>query len=199
MRKESLLGVVLPFALFALSCSFDYGSLSDEPEESVPDVVMTEVEYVRVRDGKAVIKLRADSVERYESDRRIVVTAPRFEQYAGDGSEGASGGSSSALIHSETGDVDLSGDVFLAIPEEELTIETETLSWKDEARELQGGAAAPVLVKKTDGSSLSGTGFTADARSRSWTLSGAVSGVFVEEEEEKNGAGDTQTASERQE
>jgi LPS export ABC transporter protein LptC len=176
-------------ALLAGACSFDYGALSDEPPESVPDVVMTEVEYVRVRDGVAVVRLQAESVERYEADRRIVVTAPRFEQYAGDGSEGASGSSSAAVVHSETGDVDLSGGVSLSIPEEELTIETEALSWKDEDRKLKGKEEAPVLVKKIDGSYLSGTGFTADARSRSWELSGSVAGVFVEDEDEGASAG----------
>lgn len=183
MGKKPMSAIVFAALVLSLSCSFDYGALSEETPGAVPDVVMNDVEYVRVRDGEPVVRLQARSVERYESERRMVIDSPRFEQYSDGGAEGAFGGSSTAVVYLESGDVDLSGDVSLSIPDEELVIAAEALSWRDEERKLRGAADKPVLVKKTDGSYLSGVGFEADARSKSWELTGSVTGVLVEEEE----------------
>jgi LPS export ABC transporter protein LptC len=184
MRKGfEFIGAVAAASCLICACSFDYGALSDESPGSIPNVVMNDVEYVRVRGGKAVVRLQAESVERFENDGRMVVTAPRFEQFSSDGSDGAVGGASAAVVHVDSGDVDMSGGVSLSVPEEEVVIETEALSWKDEDRVLRGAADKPVLVKKSDGSFLSGVGFSADARSKSWVLTGAVSGTLVEEDE----------------
>lgn len=149
---------------------------------------MTEVEYVRVRDGKAIVRLQAESVERYEKDRRMVVKSPRFAQFAADGSDGAVGGASSAVVDLASGDVSLYGGVTLSIPDEEMIIETEELSWKDSDRMLRGAIDKPVLVKKSDGSYLSGIGFSADARLKKWELNGQVSGTLVEEEKKEEEA-----------
>lgn len=170
--------------LAAASCSFDYGTLSEEEARSAPDVVMSDVEYVRVRDGKPVVRLQAETVERYEKDRRMIVAFPRFFQYASDGEEGASGGASSAVVDLASGDVSLYGAVVLSVPREEMVIETDMLSWFDQDRVLSGDAESPVLVKKADCSFLSGFGFSADARRKSWTLSGSVSGTLVEDDED---------------
>ncbi len=180
--KGRLAPLLFIVSAFSLSCSFDYGSLSDEAPDSVPDIAMSDVEYIRVRDGKPVVRLQADSVERYEKERRMVVSGARFAQYAGDGSQGAVGGASSAVVDLESGDVSLDGAVSLSVPQEDLVIETDKLTWKNDDRVLLGSPDAPVLVKKSDGSFLSGRGFTADARSKSWTLTGSVFGTMVEED-----------------
>ena len=183
MRKKQVLAIVSAALVLSGACSFDYGALSEESLDALPDLVMNEVEYVRVRDGEAVVRLQARSVERYERARRMVVISPRFEQYSDGGAEGAFGSSATAVVYLETGDVDMAGGVSLSIPEEDLVIETEKLSWRDEDRMLRGAADGQVLVKKTDGSYISGGGFVADARSKSWELTGSVSGIFVEEDE----------------
>lgn len=181
-RKSFLIGCIAAVPLSFSACSFDYSALSEDSPESLPDVVMSDVEYVRVRDGKAVVRLQAESLERYEKDRRMVVKAPRFAQFSSDGTDGAVGGASSAVIDLSSGDVAMYGGVMLSIPSEEMIIETDELSWKDDDRMLRGAADKPVLVKKADGSYLAGLGFSADARGKSWELDGSVSGTLVEEE-----------------
>lgn len=162
-------------------CSFDYGALSDEGSSTIPDLIMTDVEYVRVQDGKPVVRLQAEKISRYDKEKRMEVEFPRFAQYASDGSEGARGGASSATVDTESGDVVLSGGVVMSVPEEDVLLETERLDWLDKDRILSGAAGFPLLVKRGDGSSLSGPGFRVDSRSKRWSFSGAVSGIYVDD------------------
>lgn len=161
----------------------------------MPDLVMTGVEYVRVRDGEPIVRLQAESAERYEKDRRMELASPRFAQYAHDGREGAVGAAASASVDLASGDVVLSGGVSLSVPSEDLLIETEALTWQDEDRRLFGPADGPVLLKKADGSYLRGFGFEADARAKSWTFAGSVEGTLVEESDEGEIADDDRSDS----
>jgi LPS export ABC transporter protein LptC len=174
---------VLVFAIIGLaSCSFDYGSV-ETLDETRPDLIMTDVEYVRVRDGKPLVRLQAESAERFEKARKMNVRSPRFEQFLPDGTGGAKGVAASAEIDLATGDVFMSGGVSVSVPDEDVLIETEALSWKDEAKGLTGPENGAVLIKKGDGTYLSGIGFAADARSRSWDFTGTVNGTWVDSED----------------
>jgi len=168
-------------ALLLSGCSFDYGALSEGAASSIPDLVMTDVEYVRVQDGKPVVRLQAAKISRYDKDKRMEVELPRFAQYAADGSEGARGGASSATVDIESGDVVLTGGVVLSVPGEDVFLETDRLDWLDKDRVLAGGEGVPLLVKRGDGSYLSGPGFRVDSRSKRWSFSGVVSGTYVDE------------------
>jgi len=175
---------VLVFAILGcVACSFDYGSV-ETLDETRPDLIMTDVEYVRVRDGKPLVRLQAESAERFEKTRKMNVSSPRFEQFRPDGTGGAKGVAASAEIDLATGDVFMSGGVSVSVPDEDVLIETEALSWRDEAKGLSGPENGAVLIKKGDGTYLSGIGFAADARSRSWDFTGTVNGTWVDSDED---------------
>jgi len=178
LGRAVLVLVILGF----VSCSFDYGSVGTL-DETRPDLIMTDVEYVRVRDGKPLVRLQAESAERFEKARKMNVSAPRFEQIRADGTGGAKGVAASAEIDLATGDVFMSGGVSVSVPDEDVLIETEALSWRDEAKGLTGPENGVVLIKKGDGTYLSGIGFAADARSRSWDFTGTVNGTWVDSDE----------------
>lgn len=167
-------------------CTLDYGALEEESSTNTPDLVMTDVEYVRVQDGKPVIRLQAESISRYDQAKRMDVDQPRFSQFDADGAEGARGGASSASINTETGDVSLKGAVVLSIPEEDVDLETDRLDWQDANRILAGDAKSPLMVKRKDGSYLTGSGFRVDSRSKQWSFSERASGTYVDEDQKSN-------------
>jgi hypothetical protein len=78
----------------------------------------------------------------------------------------------------------MSGGVSVSVPDEDVLIETEALSWRDEEKVLTGPENGAVLIKKGDGTYLSGIGFAADARSRSWDFTGTVTGTWVDSDED---------------
>jgi len=171
--------IILHFIL--LSCSFDYGSSEDIAGR--PDIVMEEIEYVRVRGGDPIVRFRAEHGERWEDDQIMEVRDFTFEQFENDGvSIDAFGEAGKARIELGTGDVFLSGGISIRIESDDITIRTQELEWRDEERTLTGPPRGTVEVERSDGTFFSGRGFTAHAPSRTWEFSGEVRGTYVDAE-----------------
>lgn len=164
-----------------LSCSFDYSPIT-ESEETRPDLVMEDVDYNRVADGKLVIHFQADQVARFEKNRLLQVQNLRFEQFnKNTGQTDAAGTAGYAQFWTATSDAEFSDGVRIIIPSEDLSVEAKSLQWKDMQKVLFGSPDQTVLLKKSDGSLIVGSGFSADGRSRSWRFTGSVSGMYQEE------------------
>lgn len=165
------------------ACSFDYGESAAKGEEE-PDLVMEDLEYVRVVNGKPVLRFQAARAERYEASRTMHVSELRFEQFASSTMEtDAVGQAAAARINLASGDAFLAGGVRINVPGEDLAIETAELYWADGERTLRGRDDGAVLLKRSDGTIVSGIGFSADVRRRTWQFSGQVSGTYVERED----------------
>jgi LPS export ABC transporter protein LptC len=175
--------------LFA-SCSFDYsdqiGSNKDQP-----DIVMENVDYVRVRDADPQARLLAERVERYEERRIMELRNFSFEQFGNHGEEvNAYGRAGSASFEIDSGDIRMGNGVRIDVDSEDLAIETMRLDWKDTERTLTGGEMDEVNIYQESGTSFTGIGFHADARRRTWEFTGNVSGTYVQDddkEEEEEG------------
>ena len=87
------------------------------------------------------------------------------------------------LMHDlDSGDVRLESGVRLEIESEDITIETAGLDWKDKERELLGEEEAEVNILRTDGTSFTGRGFSANARTRTWEFSAGAEGTYIHED-----------------
>jgi LPS export ABC transporter protein LptC len=177
------------FALFSclpllfVACSFDYGS--QESDKNQPDIVMENVEYVRVRSADPQARFQAERLERYEERRIIELRNFSFEQFGNHGEEiNASGRAGSASIEMDSMDIRLDNEVRIDVDSEDLAIETMWLEWKDEARTLTGGPENEVNIYQDKGTFFTGMGFHADARRRTWEFYGKVSGTYVHEDDE---------------
>ncbi|MDR2740365.1 MAG: LPS export ABC transporter periplasmic protein LptC [Treponema sp.] len=185
---SSLCGYVFPILIvlfFLGSCSFDYGDEASENADQ-PDIVMGNVEYVRVRDGDPVVRFRAQLAERYENRQTMELQNFSFEQFYAHGDEvNATGRAGSALVELESGNIQLEEGIIISVDSEDITIETDNLSWEDEKRVLAGKEESTVDIQRSDGTVFSGWGFTADARSRTWAFTGGVNGTYIDTEEEE--------------
>lgn len=180
---RNILGFLYSVSLLLVSCSFNYSEL-EENTSRYPDLLMSDLDYVRVRDGKAVLRFQAETAARFEEEQLMRLQYLSFEQYSSDGVD-AAGQAGQADMELNTGNSRLDGAVNIVVPSEELSIETSALFWDDESNMLYGDKDASVLIKQSDGSILQGTGFFADVRRRSWSFDTAVSGSYYEEDEEK--------------
>ena len=71
MKTNCFLPTICSFLFFLfVSCSFDYGDASSS-EKDQPDIVMENVEYVRVRSAELQARFQAELAERYE-ERRLM-------------------------------------------------------------------------------------------------------------------------------
>jgi LPS export ABC transporter protein LptC len=196
--KASVLGTASFFLLliFISSCTFDYGNKQGETPEQ-PDIVMEDVEYVRVRGGDPVVRFQAARAERYEEKQAMELKNFSFEQFENHGAGvDAIGSAGSARVELESGNINLENGVRISVDSEDIIIETSNLQWQDKERKLTGQPGGEVEVYRSDGTSFSGVGFSADARYRTWAFENGVSGTYIDEddEEKKNDdAGDEAT------
>ena len=178
--------VCLLYALLLAACSFDYGD-GENLEDSRPDIVMENIEYVRVRGGDILARFHAEYAERWEDRQTMELRNFTFEQMEDRGETvNVEGSAKAAAVHLDTGDITLSGGVLVSIESEDVVISTYGLEWKDREKTLTGGEEEEVDVLRSDGTSFTGRGLSADIRSRVWSFSGEVSGTYVEKDEEED-------------
>jgi LPS export ABC transporter protein LptC len=183
-RIRGVFVLILLTSLLTPGCSFDYGEGSAE-DSGLPDLVMNDVEYVRVKDGDPQVKFRAERAERYENRQLMELRNFSFEQFSSHGGEvDSSGQAAAARVELDSGNIGISGGVSLAVDSEDITIETERLDWQDKERQLSGAPEAPVRILRDDGTSFQGWGFKANTRSRAWEFAGSVGGSYFHEDDE---------------
>ena len=152
---------------------------------------MEEIEYVRVRGGDPLVRFRAEYAERWEERQIMNLNNFTFEQMEDSGdSIDAEGRAGKAVVQLESGDIALSGGVRINMESEDVTIETGSLEWQDKEKVLTGRNEANVIVQRSDGTNFTGTGFSADARNRTWAFSGEVKGLYVEKDEDEEDKND---------
>jgi LPS export ABC transporter protein LptC len=193
--QKLFIAPLLCLAVFVFGrCTFDYGDAASEDDDQA-DIVMGNVEYVRMRDGDPVVRFRAQQAERYENRQTMELQNFSFEQFDGHGSEiNATGSAGSGLVELDSGNIQLERSVIISVDSEDITIETDKLSWEDEKHILAGSDEHTVDIQRSDGTVFSGRGFSADARSKTWAFTGGVEGSYVdtEPEDEEAESGETE-------
>ncbi|MCL2806534.1 MAG: LPS export ABC transporter periplasmic protein LptC [Treponema sp.] len=171
--------------IFLLACTFDYGE-SDASERETPDLVMENVEYVRVRSSDPIARFTAERAERYEKQGVMKLTNFSFEQFGEKGEEiNAFGRAGHASIDIESGDIFMSNGVRIEVESEDIIMETSQLDWKDEPRILSSGTNEEVNIYQENGTHFTGIGLRAETRSRTYEFSGVVSGIYIDKDEEE--------------
>jgi len=183
----------LPAALLLAACSFDYGDRNGAGRPRIPDVVMEDVQHVRVRSSEIQTRFSAERAERFEGIGIMELHNFSFEQFER-GDVSASGWAGGASVELDSMDVFMDGGVRVELEAEEIAVETQALEWRDSQRLLLGGAGEEARIIRDDGTDIVGIGFRADARRREWEFSGPVAGVYVSES--GNGADGGEEASE---
>ena len=185
MKKNTACACCMAVLIILTSCTFDYGD-TESSDNSMPDLVMQNVEYVRVRSTEPIARIQAERVERYENQGLILLENFTFEQYGNSGETvNVAGSAGNASVQIESGDIFMDNGVWLEVESEDLIIETNQISWTDGERTMSSGKEDTVNIFKDNGTAISGTGLHADARRRSWEFTGAVSGTYVHEDNEE--------------
>jgi LPS export ABC transporter protein LptC len=182
-RMMTLLIAVLALGI---GCSFDYGN-QEEEASVLPDIVMEDLDYVRMRSGSLQARFTAERAERYDRRRMMELSGVQFEQYnLATGELDAKGTAGSAEVELAYGNVTLKDGIDVFIESEEITLETEWLAWDDGKRELKGKEETAVVIKRSGGTDFHGVGFSADVRSRQWEFAGGAEGAFEQDEDDED-------------
>jgi len=185
-------------SLFFVNCSFDYDGMGGAGKGQ-PDIIMDNVEYVRMRSLDPQARLQAERVERYEERRIMELQNFSFEQFGDNDEINVYGRAGKALYEIDSGDIRMVDGVLIEVDSENISIETAQLEWKDKERTLSGGANDEVRVYRENGTSFSGVGFQSNARSRSWSFSDTVSGTYINDDDKEDEEFTTEGSSENTE
>jgi len=178
-------GLLLFPVFFIMACSFDYDTVNEDNQD--PDLIMKTVEYVRIEDGNPIIRVRADEVRRYEARHTMELDLFYFHQFNAapeDAKEipdiNVRGNAGNARIETDTNNFSMQNGVFFEVKSEDITLETEDLSWKDKERHLT--APGKLTITRSNGTTLEGMGFSADTRKKSWEFESDVEGSIVDDD-----------------
>jgi len=193
---QRIIIILILAAALVYACSFDYSSVA-EPDKNKPDIIMENIEYVRVRGGDPLVRFKAEYAERWEDTQTMDLKNFTFEQMEDSGETvNAEGRAGAATVEIGSGNTDLSGGVRIRVDSEDIIIRTAILQWRDKEKTLTGGADNLVEIERSDGTNFTGRGFFADARNWTWTFSGQVQGTYVEEDEEEEETGEIDVSTE---
>jgi len=187
MKKAVPVSTLILLVVFSLwACTFDYGEL-EPSEREFPDLVMENVEYVRVRSADPIARFLAERAERYENKGLMRLENFSFEQFGGERGEdvNAAGKAGQAAVNINTGDIFMDEGVRLEGDSEDIIIETFQLEWRDENRFLLSGDENEVNILQENGTSFSGIGLFIDVRRRTWEFLGEVNGTFIHDDDDQ--------------
>jgi len=188
LAEAAILGAAVSLASAALvSCSIDYGQATGGASEAaLPTARFADYAHTVVVRGAKSFELRAATAEVYGGDdERTVLSDVAFSEYDPDTGELLSSGRAArAVFFPKTEDAEFSGAVRLESKRQDAILEGESLRWDGQAKRLEGGLDRVVKVSRSDGSWVSGAGFEADARRRSFVFRESVSGLVRSEEKE---------------
>jgi len=183
MKTKILL--FIPAIFLFWSCTFNYGD-GDYSGDDLPDLVMENVEYVRVRSADPLAKLQAERFERFDKQNLVKVQNITFEQYGEHGEQiNVHGKAGSAEINIESGDIFMDKNVNLQVKTEDIILDTYQLEWKDESRFLSSGENNGVNVYRENGTRFTGIGLQANTRLREWEFLGNFNGVYIHDDEKE--------------
>ena len=179
--------------LLSVACTFDYGE-RESTDDELPDLIMIDVEYIRVRSADPLAKFSAERAERFDALGVMRLQNFTFDQYGERGEEiNTTGSAVFASVDIDTGDIYMDNGVRIEVESEDIIIETTQLEWKDEPKTLSTGAETIVNIYRENGTGFSGTELFVDARKRTWGFSGNVSGIFIHDEDEEETEDDFET------
>jgi len=188
MKKNKLFYFYCALIIFfAVSCTFDYGE-GDSLGEDLPNMIMENVDYVRVRSSDPLARIQAERVERYDKQSLMKLQNLSFEQYGGRGKEvNVYGKAGNATVETDSGNIFMDSGVRIDVETEDIILETNQLEWKDEPREVYTGEDDEVHVYRENGTRFTGIGLQANTRMRTWEFSSSVGGTYIHDDKNTEG------------
>ncbi|MGA2545599.1 MAG: LPS export ABC transporter periplasmic protein LptC [Rectinemataceae bacterium] len=184
-RAAASVTAVAVAATFFAACSLaGYTAQAPEREEEYPVAVFSGYSHTVVVRGKRNFELKADKAELYETSKKTILSGVSFSEYDTDTGELLSlGRADDAIYHTDTKDAEFFGNVRLESKRQDAVLQGEYLRWIDKDKRLEGRLDGTVTISRADGSQVSGAGFDADTRKRTFAFRESVEGRIESKEE----------------
>ncbi|OHD14727.1 MAG: LPS export ABC transporter periplasmic protein LptC [Spirochaetes bacterium GWB1_48_6] len=167
------------------SCSLDYGPELAESLEDTPNLVLYGLTYNSVENGQLVYTLVSETAEEFTDKKETRVTAGTFKEFDAEGQTKVEGSAGVAQINQETKDANLDKSITLYTRTEDTRLSATKLDWRNSNKFLTSPQDEKVRVERKGNSTMEGTGFSLDMRTRTLKFTGAVEGTYKNTETPK--------------
>ena len=183
--------------LAAASCSVNYDNIY-ETEGTVPELMLDDAVFKRVRDSKAVSEIQSERLEEFKASGKVLAKNIQFETKNDDGKVNSFGNAGIMKADTKKEVYEFYEGIHIEAPERGVAIDGESLRWNGKNEQLVGEKGKVLTIKK-DGISLSGKGFSASAVSESFNFSSSVNGNYEDKKEEPSDSEGGESEGESQE
>ncbi|MDY7029127.1 MAG: LPS export ABC transporter periplasmic protein LptC [Spirochaetota bacterium] len=193
MKSNRLFGIssirllIFTWLLLSAACSFDYeqAEIAGTLSEGVPNSIVSSYTYVDIRPEQTSFQIYSAEARMYHKEHRTTLDSVFFQEIDQEGKVVTEGEADSAVIDTQTDNVEINGSIHFASTLYDMFIETDYLYWNNETRTLEGKPDGEVYIEKADGTVISGRGFSVNSPSRKIEFSSEVEGTYVYSDEEK--------------
>ena len=176
MQKPTLIAVLLLCAALC-SCSLKYDE-DESTEDDSPELEFTNVDYKKYEDKVMTSEIKADALEQYKSDDTAYAKNASFKSWNKKAELVAEGSCGYLGLDSDREVYVLFGDIFIDNVEQEFKLEAQSLKWSGKTQMLVSGKEDVVRLERDD-VEVSGSGFSANADTRTFEFANPVSGVIT--------------------
>jgi LPS export ABC transporter protein LptC len=175
--------ILSAFILLYTSCSLDYSdaNIIEDLAEEIPNTIIFQYESVEIQDGSPVLQIKADKAEVYNSREITLLTDVLFFNYK-DNKIDNRGASDLAELNMKTGNAQLLGSILIESLEDEKSLSASSLAWVENEKRLSSSKDDSVTIIDSDGSNLSGLGFSADIKRKTILFDGKTKGKYTTDE-----------------
>ena len=176
------ISIILLLLSFA-SCSLKYEE-GVNIEDKMPELIFTNADLTRYKDGKLTMELKAEQVEQYKDNGSTYARNPEFSTWDSDNNLDTTGSCSLLSVNTKENVYTLFSDILINNSSNDLEIHAQNLKYNGNTKQLTSGKDEEVEVTR-EGLTLNGRGFSASGISNSFSFSGEVSGTLVTEDQEE--------------
>lgn len=160
--------------------------MTEEMRASIPETVLLGFERLIVQKGLVVSRLKADKAENFSEQKKMALERVEFLEYNSKEEVTTQGRADSAVLYTETENVEIFGNILFYSKEEETSIEAETLFWNKVEETLSANTDELVKVIQDDGSYMQGWGFQSDFKLKKIEFTKGASGLYIVEDDEES-------------
>lgn len=174
-------GIFLALFLLAASCGIPPGdeAAATGTEADTPDAVFLNYQREEVKGGTVTFFAKAEKVEYYQDQGKLVLHNIYFEDRGEDGiAVNATGEAEKAVYFEDTQDAELSGFVRIESRAEDVVFETASLKYRSATQTLEGGMFDPVIVRVGSKIFMHGNGFFADVKEKAFAFRNGAQGTM---------------------
>lgn len=177
----AFLAIVLAFSV---GCSLDYGPELAETLDDTPSLIFQGLEYRAVEKGEVVYLLKSQVAEEYSERREAKILSGEFTEFGSEGDVRTQGGAGVITVNQQTNDAVLKDNINFHSITEETRLSADELNWQNKTKMLTSPRERTVRVERKKNSTMEGTGFSLNMKTKTLTYTGSVQGTYINGEEE---------------